>query len=196
MSSPKIIFLGFSSYCTKAIKLSKKIANAGFLENSARLRSERTANAPLRKNEGFLPRSVLDVVSRIASPLIIAVVVGEGVHHHIEWGFGHTLKTGRADEDSAFRPHVAGGDPKVLVFIVEFTCGGFIDSFHRFYSPFLLCLYYSTKKACCQVPFSSLSKSFLYSARVFSSSAMRAITLSFSVVVYSFFSTSLAWVLM
>ena len=153
MSSPKIIFLGFSSYCTKAIKLSKKIANAGFLENSARLRSERTANAPLRKNEGFLPRSVLDVVSRIASSLIIAVVIGEAVHHCIKWGFSHALKTGRTDEDSALRSHVAGGNPKVLVFIVEFAGGGLVDSCHRFYSPFLLCLNYSTKGLICQALF-------------------------------------------
>ena len=140
MSSPKIIFLGFSSYCTKAIKSNKKIANAGFLENSARLSSERSANAPLRKNEGFLPRSVLDVVSRVAPPLIIAIVVGEAVHHCVEWGFSHALKACRADEDSAFRPHITGCDPKVLVFIVEFAGGGLVNSFHRFY-PLSFCAF-------------------------------------------------------
>ena len=89
---------------------------------------------------GFLPRSVLDVVSRVAPPLIIAIVVGEGVHHCIKWSFSHALEASRADEYSALRSHVAGGDPKVLVFIVEFAGGGFVDFFHRFY-PLSFCIF-------------------------------------------------------
>ena len=105
------------------------------------------------KNEGFLPRSVLDVVSRVASPLLIAIVVGEAIHHCIEWGFGHALEASRSDEYSAFRSHITSGNPKVFAFIVKFACGGLVNSFHRFYSPFLLCLYYIIKGLFCQAPF-------------------------------------------
>ena len=92
------------------------------------------------KNEGFLPRSVLDVVSRVAPSLIITVVVGEAIHHCVEWGFSHAFKAGRADKDSTFRSHVASSNPKVLVFIVEFAGGGLVNSFHRFY-PLSFCVF-------------------------------------------------------
>ena len=104
--------------------------------NNARLGRRRAAE---RARE-FLPRSVLDVVSRIASSLIIAVVIGEAVHHCIKWGFSHALEASRANEYSAFGPHVAGGNPKVLVFIVKFAGGGLVDFFHRFY-PLSFCIF-------------------------------------------------------
>ena len=107
------------------------------MTNSSRLDRRRDA----KKMRGISPpRSVLDVISRIASPLIIAVVIGEAVHHCIKWSFSHALEASRADEDSALRSHVAGGDPKVLVFVVEFASGGLVDSFHRFY-PLSFCIF-------------------------------------------------------
>ena len=88
----------------------------------------------------FLPRLVLNIISRLAPSFVVAVVVGEAIHHCVEWSFCHALEASRADEYSALRSHVAGGDPKVLVFIVEFASGGLVDSFHRFY-PLSFCIF-------------------------------------------------------
>ena len=107
------------------------------MTNSSRLDRRRDA----KKMRGISPpRSVLNVVSRIASPLIIAVVIGEAIHHCVERGIGHALETSRSDEYSALRSHVAGSDPKVLAFIVEFAGGGLVDFFHRFY-PLSFCIF-------------------------------------------------------
>lgn len=72
--------------------------------------------------------------------LVVAVVVAETVDHGIERNVGHALKAERANQNTGFGSHVASGNPKFFALIVKLAGGGLVDSFHRFYSPFLLCL--------------------------------------------------------
>ena len=73
---------------------------------------ERAAN---KKKRGGL---LLHVVCGIATPFTITIVVAEAIDHCVKGDTSHLLKAERADQDSAFRSHVASGNPELFTLIV------------------------------------------------------------------------------